>query len=344
MRFLKYGLAIALVAVMALSVAGCSKEPLAGKVNGKEITMAEVDKKLAQLVGEHGELLQGAEGEQMKEDLKHRILDQLIDMELVLQEADKRNIKVSDKEIDDKIKDLMLQFGIEDDKALQESLKQQNMTMAQLKKEIADRVKIEKLGEEVTKGLKVTDKEIEEYYNKNKERYKTEDQVLASHILVQDEEEAKRILKEIKDGADFAKLAKENSIDPGSKDNGGQMDWADKDKFVPEFAEASWKLEPGQISDPVKTSYGYHIIKLGDKRPANQRQLAEVKDDIEGQILNEKKREAFVKWLEDTKKKADIKKYLTKNDKAAPSGEPGVAPEGTPKDQAPVQPGENSGK
>jgi parvulin-like peptidyl-prolyl isomerase len=166
--------------------------------------------------------------------------------------------------------------------------------------------------------------------------------VLAAHILVQKEEDAKRILTEIKGGADFATLAKKYSIDPGSKDNGGKMPWTDKDKFVPEFAEACWKLNPGQISELVKTDYGYHIIKLIDKRPGGQMTFAEAKSEAKEQLLSKMKQDNYSKLIEKLKKKADIKKYLPEEKTTQTPG--GVLPGGAPSSQPPAQPGTETGK
>ncbi|HZD60790.1 MAG TPA: SurA N-terminal domain-containing protein, partial [Anaerolineae bacterium] len=170
MKFLKYGLAVVLIAVVALSVAGCSKEPLAAKVNGKKITVAEVDEKLQlqlkqleqQYGGQHGEMFKGAEGEKIKNQLKQTILDQLIDMELILQEADKQGIKVTDKEVDKKIAEIMKSSNLKDQKALEEALKKTGMTLDKFKGEIDKVIRLEKL---ISKGLKVTDKDVEKYYN-----------------------------------------------------------------------------------------------------------------------------------------------------------------------------------
>jgi len=314
MKYYKYGLALALIVALALFAVGCSKEPLAATVNGKKITVAEVDKRLEQMVGQQSEMLKGPQGQQLKDQFRQRVLDQLIDMEVTLQEVKKLGIKVTDKEIDAKIKEIMTQYNIKDQKALEEALKQQNTTMEQFKEELKNRMNIEKLGEKVTKNVKITDKEIEEYYDTHKSEFATKDQVHVAHILVQNEEDARKVIDEFNGGEDFGNLARKYSTDPGSKDNGGDLSWRDKDTLssaAPEFWEACWKLEPGQISDVVKTSAGFHVVKLFDKKPAAQQTFDEVKVQLKEELLMDKKREAFAKWLEDAKKKAKIKKLLT---------------------------------
>lgn len=340
MKLLKYGLAVALIAVIALSVAGYSrgpKEPLAATVNGKNITIAEVDTRLQQLIGQQSDAFNGPQGEQMKAQYKQRILDQLIEMELVLQEADKRGIKVTDKEVEEQVSQMMKAYNIKDKKDLEKALKQQKMSMDQFYEEVGKRLRVEKLGNEITKDVKVSSKEVEKYFNENKDKFASKDQVRAAHILVQKEEDAQRILKELKGGADFAELAKKNSTDSGSKDNGGEMPWTDKDQFVPEFSAACWALNPGEISDPVKTDFGFHIIKLFEKKAGAPKAFNEVKDQIKKQLIDTKKQEAFTKWLTGAKKKAKIESFLAKN---TPKPAPGDAPSG----QAPTQPSTQTGK
>src|SRR6266446_10076365 len=134
--------------------------------------------------------------------------------------------------------------------------------------------------------------DIEREYNNNSEQYTTPEQVRASHILLKTEgkdeasvkAKAEELLKQAKGGADFAELAKKNSEDEGSAKNGGDLDYFGKGRMVPEFDAAVFAMQPGQISDLVKTQYGYHIIKLVDKKAATTRQLAEVRQQLTDQL------------------------------------------------------------
>ncbi|MBE0449196.1 MAG: peptidyl-prolyl cis-trans isomerase, partial [Actinobacteria bacterium] len=198
--------------------------------------------------------------------------------------------------------------------------------------EIDKAIRVEKL---ISKGIKVTEKDIEKHYNENKALFK-KDQVRVAQVVVQKEEEAKRILNEIKGGTDFAKLAKQYSIDP-YKDNGGEMPWMDKGGLYPTLAEACWKLNPGQISDVIKTDWSYHIIKLIDKRPADKITLAMVKNEVKADLLAKIKQDTYLKLIDKLRKKADIKEYLPKEETTSA---PGVSPSG----QQPAQPSEKSVK
>ncbi|HLG54625.1 MAG TPA: peptidyl-prolyl cis-trans isomerase [Vicinamibacterales bacterium] len=134
--------------------------------------------------------------------------------------------------------------------------------------------------------------DIQQYYNDNIQQYQTPEQIRASHILLEttgkDEatvrKQAEAILQQVKSGADFAELAKKVSEDKGSKANGGDLDYFGRGRMVPEFEEAAFKLQPGQISDLVKSQFGFHIIKLVDKRPGSTRSLDEVRGTIQQQL------------------------------------------------------------
>lgn len=138
--------------------------------------------------------------------------------------------------------------------------------------------------------------DIERTYNNNIEQYTTPEQVRASHILLKTDgkddaavkAKAEDLLKQVKAGADFAELAKKYSEDEGSAKNGGDLDYFGRGRMVPEFDQVVFAMEPGQISDLVKTQYGYHIIKLVDKKPASTKSLGEVRQQISDQLAYER--------------------------------------------------------
>ena len=122
---------------------------------------------------------------------------------------------------------------------------------------------------------------MQKVYDDAVKQMATEQEVRARHILVATEDEAKAILAELKKGTDFAELAKEKSKDPGAAAEGGDLGYFTKDQMVPEFAEAAFKLDKGQVSDPVKTQFGWHIIKVEDKRTKPVPEFDKVKDQVE---------------------------------------------------------------
>jgi len=138
--------------------------------------------------------------------------------------------------------------------------------------------------------------DIERAYNNNSQQYETPEQVRASHILVKTEgkdeasvkAKAEDLLKQARAGADFAELARKNSEDEASAKNGGDLDYFGRGRMVPEFDQAVFAMQPGQISDLVKTQYGYHVIKLVDKKNATTRPLAEVRQQLADQLAYER--------------------------------------------------------
>ena len=140
----------------------------------------------------------------------------------------------------------------------------------------------------------ITDEAMHKVYDEAIAHAKREQEVRARHILVETEDEAKAVLAELKKGADFAELAKAKSKDPGSSD-GGDLGYFTKEQMVPEFAEVAFKLDKGQISEPVKSQFGWHIIKVEDKREREPPPFEQVKDQIEQFLVRRAQTETITK-------------------------------------------------
>jgi foldase protein PrsA len=188
----------------------------------------------------------------LKEVGGEQVLTRLVQLE-VLQEK----YKVSDKDVDNELVQFKKQFGGED--TFKEELKKAGMTEDQLRKNIKDSLIFFKAQ---TDGIKVSDKEVNDLYEKE---FKVSE-VKASHILVEDEATAKDVLAKVKAGEDFAELAKKYSTDPGSKEKGGDLGFFTRGQMVPTFEEAAFSLKKGEISDPVQSQHGFHIIKVEDQK------------------------------------------------------------------------------
>lgn len=178
--------------------------------------------------------------------------------------------------------------------------------------------------DQARRKVTVTPQEIERYYNDNIQQFQTPEQVRASHILLKTEgkddatvkKQAEDVLQMAKaPGADFAALARKYSEDDGSKDKGGDLDYFTRGRMVPEFEQAAFAMQPGQISDLVKSQYGYHIIKVTDKKPAVTRPFDEVKAQIQDQLLAQKADEQVAdlarKLQDEIKKPADLDKVAS---------------------------------
>ncbi|MFC3748810.1 peptidylprolyl isomerase [Paenibacillus sp. GCM10012306] len=233
-------------------------------------------------------------------------LQSLITTTLVSQEAKKANITVTDADIAEELSDLKAQFGGEE--AFNSALAQSGMTLDDLKKQMPLQVELRKILEP---QVKITDDEIKKYYDENKAHFDTEEEVRASHILVKTKEEADEVLKELKDGKDFATVAKEKSTDTGSKDNGGDLNFFKRGDMVPEFSDVAFKLKVGETSGAVKSQYGYHIIKVTDRKEAKKYTLDEKKDEIRKTLTSQKISELSSTWLKDITEKAKITNTLT---------------------------------
>ncbi|MFC0238669.1 peptidylprolyl isomerase [Fictibacillus phosphorivorans] len=225
----------------------------------------------------------------MKEQYGDQVLNQMID-EMVLEDK----YKVTDKEIEKETEKIKEELGGED--AFKQALEQNGLSD---EKQLKERIKSMLLNEKAaTEGVKISEDEMKKTFD---EKYKTE--VKASHILVEDEKTAKEVQKKLNEGGDFAKLAEEYSKDPGSKSKGGDLGFFGKGAMVPEFDKVAFTLEKGKTSELVKSDYGYHIIKVTDKR---ENKFEDKKEQIE-QELKQQKAKPITEILESLKKKADVK-------------------------------------
>lgn len=189
---------------------------------------------------------------------------------------------------------------------------------------------------EIDDNVKVSEKDIEDFYAANKDKFQSPEMWRASHILVPDEAAAKRIHAELALGAAFEELAKANSTD-ATANRGGDVGFFRAGTLVPDFEKACMKLDIGQTSDIVRTQFGYHIIKLTDKRPPKPREFGEVREMIAAELTRERRNEAFEAMVLDLKTRygvemrEDTLHELEASESAAPSPAPGAGT-GSPTD------------
>ncbi|MGM0889271.1 MAG: peptidylprolyl isomerase [Bacillota bacterium] len=232
-------------------------------------------------------------------------LDLLITNKLVELEAEKAGIKIKDAEIQKEIDVMVESYG--DEKSLKEQLEASGSSMDALKKDIVVYLQTKKL---VEPRITVTDDEISTYFEDNKDTFAQAEQVEASHILVEDEKTAKKVAKELAAGGDFAKLAAEYSTDTETADNGGSLGYFGKGDMVEEFEDVAFDLDINKVSDPVKTEYGYHIIKVTGKKEAKKANLEDSKEVIKETLLSERLQEEYPVWLAEVKKDHEITNKL----------------------------------
>ena len=338
---------LATLALSAVLFTGCGlkSQDAIIIINGTKITQAQFDDMFDKQASSP---MLKAMGVDIKSDknafiyniIKERVINELIVKTLIEQEAQKRSIKVTDKDIDEAIKEIIDKLGSKE--ALDEALKQNGITTAQFRKDLKTEVKMKKLAQSLGSS-DVSDAEAKKFYDTNKDKFKMPERVRASHILISanpeeiteivksepnnaklddaaikakvnaeiksKEAKAQTLLAEVKKNPkDFAKLAKENSEDPGSAKQGGDLGFFAAADMVPEFSKAAFSMKPNTISDkPVKTQYGYHIIMVTDRAAASTEKFDKVKDNIKAYLSNQKQVELVDNLVESLKKTAEIK-------------------------------------
>ena len=246
------------------------KGPYLAKVGKMKIMQADLEREMKNLPDFAQQLFKGSEG-------KERFLNELVKKELLYQEAIKRGL---DKNAEYKHK-------VEDFKKI--------TLIEQL------------LEKEIEAKTKLTDEDIKAYYDEHKEDFSPFNKIRLSLIRVKTEEEAKNILEKLKKGEDFAKIAKESSIDTNSAKNGGDLGYFSKGRMAPLFEEAAFKLKKGEVSDIVRTSFGFHIIKKEDHKQAGASSFNDVKYEIEQTVLFQKRDQKIRVLINQLKSKAKIK-------------------------------------
>jgi len=237
------------------------------------------------------------------QQLKSQGVDYLVQRVLLANEAAALGIKVPDSDVAKRLEALVQQYFNGDQAKYQAELKKQGLTDADVKTDIKAQLINQKLFDQVTKDVTVSPIEIRKYYDDHPEDFQTPESRDVAHILVKTKKEADDIKKQLDDGADFATLAKKYSQDTASAKDGGKLT-DQKGSFVPEFEKVAFALETGQVSEPTKTQFGWHIIKaLEDTKPASKQPFNDVKGQIEEQLLQTKKNEQMTAWVNELQKK-----------------------------------------
>src|SRR6188472_2197234 len=217
-------------------------------------------------------------------------------------EADKLGVKVTDAQIQQKVDGVKKQYFGGNEKKFEAGLKAQSYTLAALRDDARAQLVSEGIYKDITGNVKISDAEAQQYYDQNIDRYKVAESRVVRHILVKTKNEADQIRSEIEGGADFATLAKEKSLDPGSKDQGGKLT-VSKGQTVEAFDKAAFSLDTNEISDPVKTQYGYHIIQpLTDVKKGRVTPFTEVRTQIKSQLMQQKQGNVVSQWVSKVEK------------------------------------------
>lgn len=291
-----------------------ARSAVAATVNEEPILWSEVDAEVARAAAQFNVNLTGPDSEKQRAELSKLVLDQLIDQRLILQAARKRGVQVSETAVSAEIDRIRKNFGTEEE--FQQALAQRNLTMEDVRRLLRVNLTVRALLPLVAK-VEVPEAEVRKNFDQRRAQFDQPEQARVSHILIRvedpkQEERAKQTILLIQGrlakGEKFADLARQYSQDPGSKDKGGDLGFFARGAMVKEFEQVAFNLQPGQVSGPVKTQFGYHLILLHEKKPAKKAVYEEVAAQIREQLIQERQESLFQKWLTGERKTATIKR------------------------------------
>ena len=340
-------MATVLVAGMLFAGCGVKNSQAIIKINDTVVTQKDFDKLMEKQISNSPLAKMGMDVNDKNNILyimtERATIAQLIIEELLNQEADARGIKVSNKDVDEAINKIIDKLGSKE--SLSKLLKQNNVSIKQFKSDIKTQVKIQKLAQAVQK-VEVSDKEVKDFYDKNIDKFKHDEQVRASHILLMtdpiqlgteikesskqelsNEEFSKKIEEKIKenealanklaeelkaDPTKFAAYAKKYSQDTTTAVKGGDLGYFEAQAMVPEFSKAAFGAKPNTVVGPVKTQFGYHVIFIIDRKAAGTESFDKIKNNLKESLTNEKELKIVDDLVNAAKKKAKIE-YLDKD-------------------------------
>ena len=284
----------ALGSLLAVVLAACGDTDLgqagtAATVNDAEITVEELEQRYdeATQTPQVAQQLE-ADPEGTRPQLEAQLLTQLVQSQLLRQGAEELGVEVTEADIATQRERLVEQVGGEE--ALQGLLEENGISEDQLSELLHDLALQEKVTDHLTADLEVTDQQVQEFYEQN-----YGPTVSARHILVDDEAQAQAVLDRLEAGEDFAAVAEEVSTDTGSAAQGGDLGEVTRGQTVPEFEEAVFGAEPGQVVGPVETQFGFHVIEVTDRQEAPP--LEEVREEVVEQVQGPERQQAVQEWL-----------------------------------------------
>jgi len=297
--------------------AGGASSPttVVARVNGVDIIKAELER-AKKIILSRNQMGQATMNDEMSKKVEEAALNQIIAKELLYQDGKKLEIKDLDKRVQEKVAENKARFKSPAD--YEKALKEMDMTEKEVETFTKEDMVIGNLIEtKIVATAKVTDDEAKKFYNDNKDKFRREESVRASHILVaadqkasaedkkKAKEKAESLLKQLKGGADFAELAKKESSCPSSA-QGGDLGFFGKGQMVPEFEKAAFGLKPGEVSDVVETQFGYHIIKVAEKKDAETVPFEEAKERIVQFLTQQKVQKGISDRVEELRKKGKV--------------------------------------
>jgi parvulin-like peptidyl-prolyl isomerase len=300
---------VAILLLLGFLLTGCDSGGQAesgniAEVNGDVVTREEFNQhmKLLKFVYENQVLgtgkLDESEDKEIISQIEEQTFKEMVLQKLLWQEAEKQDIKVEEAKVDSAFQDQYLKT----------ILKETGMDEKYLRQEMKTEMLYWQIRDKITANINVDEEEAQKYYQENISQYTEPGGIKIAHILVETENEARDILAKIKDGGDFSELARRYSTCP-SKEQGGDLGVINKNSdFVTEFKEPALKLQPGELTEePIKSEFGFHIIKAGEKVESRIIPFEEAKNPVIASLEKQKKDEVFDDYLKNLNEKAEIK-------------------------------------
>ena len=301
---------LAATLALVLGAGGCTpkdkEEPDAlavATVNGEVITRADFERELErEFIASSSESGQQPSPEEV-EPYKRALLDTLIARTVLLQAARAHNITVAPDEVDRGVLRLSSDYPSGN---FTDVLSEGQLSMAELKKNEAARLTIEKLfTHEVYTRVAVTEEELRDTYTQHEADYSSPEQVRAAQIVVKSMDEARRVQAQLKSGKKFADLARKYSLSADAK-VGGDLGFFPRGQMPPAFDAVVFALAPGQVSDVVETEYGYHLFRVLEKKPGRKLEFADARAQVEAKLLAQRRAEAQARYERDLRAKAQV--------------------------------------
>lgn len=292
-------------AAFCVSLAACSSASAGGNiaaVNGQNITRSDFDHRLE------------------SSPAARQTLTQLVQQDLIDQYAKNNKVDVSQADVDAKEKDIKSKYP---PGQFEQILRQQGLTEQDVQQILRQQIVLEKA---VAPQVHVTDADVKAFFDKNHAQFDKPEQVHARHILVADLKTANEVEAKLKGGAKFEDLAKQYSTDPSSKDKGGDLGYFGRGQMVPQFQDAAFGAKVGSTTAPVKSPFGYHIIQVLDKKPAQKANFAAVKEQIRAQLVQQQQAQAVPAFLQQLRTTAKIDVYDDRYKDAFPPPIPAPGP------------------
>lgn len=312
---------IGILLIPMASLCAEEKKPTkAANVNGKIIAYKDFER---QLILTQQQMFRGRSGqlpENVLQQVRNQVMNQLIAEELLYQESKRKGIKIGPEVAKNEVEKIKKRF--ESVEQYQRNLERMQLTEDELKGQISQRAAIRALiDQEITSKIKVTEADAKAYFDANPEKFRQPERVRAQHILIKVDKDADEkhkaqsrktltdIKKRILGGEDFAALAKEFSQGPSSS-KGGDLGYFTKDRMVPPFAEAAFNLAVNEVSDIVETRFGYHLIKVLDRKAEKDLTFKETKLQIMAGLRKERIQKQMGPYVEELRKNAKIESFI----------------------------------